>query len=103
MPNLRELLARAAPEPSAEWDATEVARRGRSLRRRRRLAAGAAGVGVLVAVAVAAPALLDQRDTELRLGPAEDGPADQSRVDESRVDELDERHVEAHEAAPPGR
>lgn len=86
MPNLRELLTRAAPEPSADWDAAGVARRGRTLRRRRRAAVGAGGLGVLVALALLVPAGLDQRDTEVRIGPAdEDESIDESVADRPMV------------------
>lgn len=73
MPNLRELLSRAAPEPSADWDAAGVARRGRTLRRRRRAAVGVGGLGVLVALALLVPTVWDRDDTEVRIGSADEG------------------------------
>lgn len=86
MPNVRELLHRAAPQPSDDWDVAEVARRGRSLRRRRRLAAGAAGgAAALVALAVAAPTLLDRGDTRVELGAADRGGENRPRAEEDPV------------------
>lgn len=66
MPDVRELLERAAPEPAAAWNADDIARRGRTLRRRRQTGwaggAAAALAAAVVAVVVIQPLSDPTRD-----------------------------------------